>query len=455
VISLKPGPEGQRRRKKVSGRNKTEVRAKLAELHDELNDGVVTNASHTVAQAINDWLADGLVGRAPKTVSTQREVLEPLIGIIGVVPLRELTAATVRSALKDLAATRATRTVAMAHAGLTRAIRHAEANDKVRRNVATLVDTPVGREGRPSKSLTFGQAVGLIQAARSYGLYAYVVLSLLVGIRTEEARALRWDHVDLDGDPDAEPPVPPHVDVWRCPGERSRFCATWRSKGAETKENGSTSDGRSGMASSQRRLIPGDAACGDSTPIDPGRLIAVSFLRICALRWPFRGPSSSYTGPREASVCHRFIGCGPHRRPEGHRHGVLSKVAGGEREGLPGRDGPLELAQPFTAPAIMPPIICDALNTALARQAAPPTTSGLKVVRMARRICLVPGTCDVRQCQIGHVNRRRRGGTGRGSRQTPRRSPRGRSGSPRRGRTRGRPRTAAIRTAPRTPRAPL
>ena len=52
----------------------------------------------------------------------------------------------------------------MAHAGLTRAIRHAEANDKVRRNVATLVDTPVGQEGRPSKSLTFGQAVALIRA---------------------------------------------------------------------------------------------------------------------------------------------------------------------------------------------------------------------------------------------------------------------------------------------------
>jgi integrase len=176
---------------------------------------VVTNAAYTVAQAINDWLADGLAGRAPKTVSTQREVLEPLIGIIGAVPLRELTAATIRSALKDLAATRATRTVGMAHAGLTRAIRHAEANDKVRRNVATLVDTPAGQEGRPSKSLTFGQAVALIEAARSYGLYAYVVLSLLVGVRTEEARALQWDHVDLEGDPDASPPVPPHVDVWR------------------------------------------------------------------------------------------------------------------------------------------------------------------------------------------------------------------------------------------------
>jgi integrase len=197
VVSLKPGPDGQRRRKKISGKNKTEVRARLAELHDELNDGVVTNAAYTVAQAIKDWLADGLAGRAPKTVSTQREVLEPLIDIIGAVPLRELSAATVRSALKDLAATRATRTVAMTHAGLTRAIRHAEANDKVRRNVATLVDTPVGQEGRPSKSLTFGQAVALIRAARSYGLYAYVVLSLLVGVRTEEARALRWDHVDF------------------------------------------------------------------------------------------------------------------------------------------------------------------------------------------------------------------------------------------------------------------
>jgi hypothetical protein len=46
VVSLKSGPDGKRRRKKVSGRNKTEVRAKLAELHDELNDGVVSDAVH-------------------------------------------------------------------------------------------------------------------------------------------------------------------------------------------------------------------------------------------------------------------------------------------------------------------------------------------------------------------------------------------------------------------------
>jgi integrase len=39
-----------------------------------------------------------------------------------------------------------------------------------------------------------------------------VVLSLLIGARTEELRALTWEHVDLDGRGDAEPPA---IHVWR------------------------------------------------------------------------------------------------------------------------------------------------------------------------------------------------------------------------------------------------
>jgi integrase len=38
----------------------------------------------------------------------------------------------------------------------------------------------------------------MLKAAEDARLGAYVVLCLLTGIRTEEARALRWDHVDLD-----------------------------------------------------------------------------------------------------------------------------------------------------------------------------------------------------------------------------------------------------------------
>jgi integrase len=41
------------------------------------------------------------------------------------------------------------------------------------------------------------------------------VLSLLTGARTEELRALRWSHVDLDGQPHTRPPAPPSISVLR------------------------------------------------------------------------------------------------------------------------------------------------------------------------------------------------------------------------------------------------
>ncbi|HEX9520548.1 MAG TPA: hypothetical protein VF940_30745 [Streptosporangiaceae bacterium] len=86
----------------------------------------------------------------------------------------------------------------LTHNALERAIRHGEANDLVSRNVASLVTPPPGQEGRPSKSLTADEAAAVLQAATRYRIHAYVVLCLLTGIRSEEARALRWDHLDLE-----------------------------------------------------------------------------------------------------------------------------------------------------------------------------------------------------------------------------------------------------------------
>jgi integrase len=214
-VSLGFGPDGKRVRRKVSGRTKAEVKDKLQLLHDELREGIRSSPKYTVQDAVDDWLAHGLDGRSMKTISTNREVLTPLTALLGAARLRELTAADVRSALAELAASRSTRSVQMARSSLVRAIRYAEANDLVGRNVAALVTPPKGLEGRPSRSLTLPQAQALIEAAEGSRLHGYIVLCLLTGCRTEEARALRWDHVDLDGDPEAEPPVPPHVAVWR------------------------------------------------------------------------------------------------------------------------------------------------------------------------------------------------------------------------------------------------
>jgi integrase len=107
-----------------------------------------------------------------------------------------------------------TAAVAMGHNALTRAIRHAEGRDLVGRNVATLVDTPKGQAGRPSKSMTLDQASALLTAAEGTRMHAYIALCLATGIRTEEARALRWEHVSF-GDPDTVPPVPASAAVWR------------------------------------------------------------------------------------------------------------------------------------------------------------------------------------------------------------------------------------------------
>jgi integrase len=215
VISLGFAPDGTRLRRKVSGQSRTEVKDKLEALHGELSQGLRTSSTYTVRRCVEDWLAGGLDGRSAKTVSTYREVLEPLLMLIGAARLRTLSASHVRSALVNLSADRSTRTLQIALNALRRAIKLAEANDLVGRNVAALVSVPAGTAGRPSKSLTLEQARSLIRQARTSRLHAYIILCLMTGCRTEEARALQWDHVDLDGAPDAVPSIPPHVAVWR------------------------------------------------------------------------------------------------------------------------------------------------------------------------------------------------------------------------------------------------
>jgi integrase len=197
AVSLGYSPSGIRIRKRVMARTKTEVREKLKELHQQAENGVRPRRHYTVNDALDDWLETGLDGLAPSTVTVYHNTIaKALREELGTAELTKLTAGGVQKALANLAARRSTRTVQMAHNVLVRAIRHAERDDLVGRNVAALVKPPKGqRGGRPSKALTLEQAVALMAAAQETRLEAYVILSLLSGVRTEEARALRWDHV--------------------------------------------------------------------------------------------------------------------------------------------------------------------------------------------------------------------------------------------------------------------
>jgi integrase len=204
-ISQGAGLDGKRSRPKVRGKTKQEVRDKLKALHAQLEVGVKTPARYTVQDAVDAWLSEGLSGRSPRTVVLYRDGVKPLTDKLGAAPLRKLTTANVRSALASLSDQLSTRSLQIAHNCLVRAIRQAQADDIVARNVAELVRPPVGKQGRPSKALTVEQAQALIEAAAGrngngsfYRLNAYVVLLLTTGIRPEEARALSWDHLDLE-----------------------------------------------------------------------------------------------------------------------------------------------------------------------------------------------------------------------------------------------------------------
>jgi integrase len=198
VVSLGFSADGKRRRKKVSGKTKAEVRDKLKALHADLDAGIRTPHSYTLEKAVADWLADGLPGRTAKTIETNHDALKPLLADLGSVRLTDLTAHDVQSALTTMAARYSTRTLQKAHNCLTRVIRHAAAHDLVRRNVSALVDTPKGQPGRPSQSLTLEQAAALLSASAKSRLHAFIVLCLLTGVRSEEARALRWGQADVD-----------------------------------------------------------------------------------------------------------------------------------------------------------------------------------------------------------------------------------------------------------------
>ena len=210
-------PAGKRIVRRGSGITKTEAKTQLKEVMRDYEDGLAIGShTFTVANAVEDWLAYGLTGLSATTIEKYGYLRRGhIIPDIGARKLRDLSAGEVDEWLAEKAKTLSTSTVQRLYECLNRAVKRAMARERVKRNVVELCGVPKGQEGRPSKSLTLDQAKEVLTAAEKSPLYAYVVISLLTGARTEELRALTWDHVDLDGIPDNVPPRPPSIRVWR------------------------------------------------------------------------------------------------------------------------------------------------------------------------------------------------------------------------------------------------
>ncbi|WP_371784175.1 site-specific integrase [Streptosporangium subroseum] len=192
-------PAGKRVVKKASGKSKTEAKDKLKEIIRDYDDGLAIAPVHyTVADAVKYWLQHGLAGRSATTVKMYTTYADKhVIPAVGARKLRDLSVEDVDRWLASKTGELSTRSLKLIHGILNRSVKSAMRRDKVKRNVVDLCEIPDGREGRTSKALTLAQASSIIALAEQANprMRAYVVLSLLIGARTEELRALLWSHV--------------------------------------------------------------------------------------------------------------------------------------------------------------------------------------------------------------------------------------------------------------------
>ncbi len=200
LVDVGADAAGRRQRKKVSGRTRAEVLLKMRELQRDAEDGLTSGGRQlTVAALAEEWLRHRSGELSASTLEVRTwAVRQHVVPALGARRVRQLSAEDVSMFLQDLAlAGYARASLDKIRGVLVQALRHAERQGLVARNVAALVPTPAGpvSEGR---SLTVEQARVLLVAADGHPLEAAFVVALTCGLRPGELLGLHWQEVDLD-----------------------------------------------------------------------------------------------------------------------------------------------------------------------------------------------------------------------------------------------------------------
>lgn len=200
VVDIGRDPEtGRRRRRKVSAPTKTGVRDKLDQLREEKRrTGTVGRRDITVEHVVQDRLASPPPGvRSPITQRVHEDHATRIIAALGKVRLVSLTPAQVERFLQKMAdGGYAIKTIRDTRSLLAGAIRRAERDGLVGRNVAQLADLPAASSKR-SKAMTLAQVGQLLGSGLTPWWRAYVSVGVMCGLRPGELLGLRWQDVDF------------------------------------------------------------------------------------------------------------------------------------------------------------------------------------------------------------------------------------------------------------------
>lgn len=166
----------------------------------------------TVSKIVEQWLDLGRSNVGARTKEGNEEhYLNHIKPHLGGRKIKDLRTDEVERWLLDLSPKLSTSTLKQVKSVLNRSIVWAMKRGYAERNVVEIASVPKGRPGRASRSLNLQQAEDILSKTRDHKMYAYIVVSLLTGLRPEETRALAWNHVYLDGTNE----MPPHINVWR------------------------------------------------------------------------------------------------------------------------------------------------------------------------------------------------------------------------------------------------
>lgn len=199
-------PNGEAIRKMVTAKTQDELDDRIKQLEVVAKADPKLSTDLTVAEFLNYWvsdvlpLADVTQGTMENYAYGVRLYILPNIPRSGRIPLTDLTPAHVRGMIADLAKQgKSTNTQRLARSILRRALRTAERDGLVPRNVAALTDG-IKQEYREGTTMTVEQAKTLLEFVKDHDLEAAVLIMLSLGLRRGELAGLTWDDLKLPDD---------------------------------------------------------------------------------------------------------------------------------------------------------------------------------------------------------------------------------------------------------------
>lgn len=203
-VEMPAGPDGTRKMKRVTSKDRNKCIKKLRKLKDAMAAGEVPTApSTTVARWLEFWAQDILPARGikPSTITTYEGIVRrQLIPRIGAKRLDRLRTADVRQLYADITTAVSGREAQKADQVLRLALKAAVRDGVIGVNIMDRVDKPqhVKREGTALDAVTAGHIIATAAKVQGTMWAARWAAGFLTGARESEVLGLEWDRVDLE-----------------------------------------------------------------------------------------------------------------------------------------------------------------------------------------------------------------------------------------------------------------